>query len=126
MTNLIKICYNNANEIGSENMTRQFVIDYINKKEQENENYIRYTFYELKVKNNLSEDEIDIFLQINRDYFENKGYNVYFTGAKFTYQNCNRVVELNELMIAIKEKEGDNQNELNGNIQNKKRKRTTK
>lgn len=107
-------------------MTKQFVIDYINKKEQENEDYIRYTFYELKVKNNLSEDEIDTFLKINRDYFENKGYKVYFTGAKFIYQNCNRVVETNELMIAIKEKEGDNQNELNGNIQNRKRKRTTK
>ncbi len=86
-------------------MTKQFVIDYISKKEQENENYIRYTYYELKVKNNLSEDDIDTFLKINRDYFENKGYNVYFTGAKFIYQNCNRVVESNELMIAIKETE---------------------
>ncbi len=84
-------------------MMQQFVIEYINKKLQENENYIRYTFYELKVKNNLTEAEIQTFLEINKNYFENKGYNVYFTGAKFVYQNCNRIVESNELMIAIKE-----------------------
>ncbi len=84
-------------------MTQQFVIDYINKKMQENENYIRYTFYELKVKNNLTDEELQIFLEMNKNYFENKGYRVYFTGAKFIYQNCNRMVEANELMIAIKE-----------------------
>ena len=84
-------------------MTKQFVIDYIDKKLEENENYIRYTFYELKVKCNLSEEELKVFLKINKDYFENKGYNVYFTGAKFTYENANRMVQPNELMIAIKE-----------------------
>lgn len=84
-------------------MTKQFVIDYIDKKIEENENYIRYTFYELRVKNNLSEEDLEVFLKINKDYFENKGYNVYFTGAKFTYENADRTVQPNELMIAIKE-----------------------
>lgn len=83
-------------------MTKQFVIDYIDKKMEENENYIRYTFYELRVKNNLSEEDLEVFLKINKDYFENKGYNVYFTGAKFTYENADRTVQPNELMIAIK------------------------
>ena len=73
-------------------MTMQFVTDYINKKINENPNYIRYTFYEL-----------DQFLRMNRDYFENKGYNVYFTGAKFEYNNTKITVQDNELMIAIKE-----------------------
>lgn len=84
-------------------MTQQFVTEYINQKILENENYIRYTFYELKVKNNLSDNELQIFLEMNKNYFENKGYRVYFTGSKFVYQNCNRIVESNELMIAIKE-----------------------
>lgn len=35
-------------------MDLQFVDNYINKKLEENENYIRYTFYELRIKNNLS------------------------------------------------------------------------
>ena len=86
-------------------MTDAFVINYISSKikESENENFIRYTFYELRVKNNLSEEEVDRFLKINKDYFENKGYNVFFTGAKFVYKNANMTVQPNELMIAIKE-----------------------
>ena len=84
-------------------MTMQFVTDYIDKKLKENENFIRYTFYEIRVKNNLSEEDVYEFLRINRDYFENKGYKVYFTNARFTYQNANRLVQPNELMIAIKE-----------------------
>lgn len=84
-------------------MTTEFVTNYIDKKLNENPNYIRYTFYELRVKNNLSEEETDEFLRINRDYFENKGYTVYFTNARFTYQNADRTVQPNELMIAIKE-----------------------
>ena len=88
---------------GSEKMTTKFVTEYIDKKINENENFIRYTFYELRVKNNLSEEEVDEFLRINRDYFENKGYKVYFTNARFNYQNANRMVQPNELMIAIKE-----------------------
>ena len=71
-------------------MDLQFVDNYINKKLEENENYIRYTFYELRIKNNLSEEEVDKF-------------NIYFTGARFFYENANRIVQPNELMIAIKE-----------------------
>lgn len=82
---------------------KSFTINYISSKEKENPNYIRYTFYELRVKNNLSEKEVDEFLRINKDYFENKGYNVYFTGARFVYNNANMTVQPNEMMIAIKE-----------------------
>ena len=40
---------------------------------------------------------------MNKDYFENNGYKVYFTDDKFTYENADRTVQSNELMIAIKE-----------------------
>ena len=84
-------------------MTDAFVMNYINKKiaESENENFIKYSFYELKVKNNLTDEEISKFLKINKDFFENKGYNVYFTDAQYTYNNSRRIVQPNELMIAI-------------------------
>lgn len=88
-------------------MTKQFVTDYIDKKLKENEDYIRYTYYELKVTHNLKEDEIQTFLEINKNYFENNGYKVFFTGARFEYDNCKKIVESNELMIAIKEKIGE-------------------
>lgn len=80
-----------------------FTINYIEEKERENENYIRYSFYELKVKCNLTDNEIERFLKINRDYFENKGYNVYSTGAKFEYNEAKMIVQPNEMMIAIKD-----------------------
>lgn len=85
-------------------MDNMFVIKYIDNKlrEVENPNFIRYTFYELRIKNNLTEEEIDRFLKINKDYFENKGYEVYFTGAKFIYKDMALTVQDNELMIAVK------------------------
>ena len=42
-------------------------------------------------------------MEINKDYFENKGYNVYFTGARFTYKNSLMMVQNNQFMIAVKE-----------------------
>lgn len=85
-------------------MDNMFVIKYIDNKlrEVENPNFIRYTFYELRIKNNLTEEEIDRFLKINKDYFENKGYEVFFTGAKFIYKDMALTVQDNELMIAVK------------------------
>ncbi len=87
-------------------MTDTFVIKYINKKMEESldEDYIKYTFYELRVKNNLSEKDLERFFTINKDYFENKGYNVYFTGAKYMYKNVEMTVQPNELMVAVKNK----------------------
>ena len=82
---------------------KKFTIQLIESKEKENENYIRYSYYELKIKDNLSESEIDEVLKISRDYLENKGYKVYFTNAEFEYQNSKRKVEINEYMIAFKE-----------------------
>ena len=82
---------------------KKFTIGLIESKEKENENYIRYSYYELKVKNNLTEEEIDEVLKISRNYFENKGYKVYLTNAEFEYKNAKRKVEINEYMIAFRE-----------------------
>ena len=61
----------------------------------------RYDMYKDAIsKIPLTEKEV---LRISRDYFENKGYKVYFTNAKFEYQNAKRKVEINEYMIAFKE-----------------------
>lgn len=84
-------------------MTTQYVEEYLNYKMSQNENEIIYTFYELRVKSNLSQEEIDEFLRLNKIRLENLGYKVYPTGAKFIFQNANRTVQPNEYMIAIKE-----------------------
>lgn len=84
---------------------KAFIINFINKKEKasKNKNYIEYSYYELKVKANLSEKQIDEVLRVSRDYFENKNYNVYFTNAEFEYNGQKRKVETNNYMIAIKQ-----------------------
>ena len=51
----------------------------------------------------LSDEEIDRFLKVNRDYFENHGYKVYFTNARYEYKGGVQNVQPNELMIAFKE-----------------------
>ena len=84
-------------------MKDEFIFEYIAFKEKENPEFIRYSYYELKVKSNLSDDEIDKFLKVNRDYFENHGYNVYFTNARYEYKGGFQNVQPNELMIAFKE-----------------------
>lgn len=83
-------------------MDLKFIDDYINNKLAENEEYIRFTFYELRVKSNLLIEETEKFLELAKNKFENMNYQVFFTGDKFTYQNEERIVQDNELMIAIK------------------------
>ena len=87
----------------TEKQLKAFIINLIDQKKQQDENFIRYSFFELKVENRLTEKEIDELLRVSRDYFENKGYKVYFTNAEFEYKNKRRKVESNEFLIAFKE-----------------------
>lgn len=87
----------------TEKQLKAFIINLIDQKEQQDENFIRYSFFELKVENGLTEKEIDEVLRVSRDYFENKGYKVYFTNAEYEYKNKRKKVESNEFLIAIKE-----------------------
>ena len=87
----------------TEEQLKAFIINLIEQKEQQDENFIRYSFFELKVENGLTETEIDEVLRVNRDYFENKGYKVYFTNAEYEYKNKRKKVESNEYLIAFKE-----------------------
>ncbi|MBR0491833.1 MAG: hypothetical protein IJJ82_07325 [Clostridia bacterium] len=75
----------------------------LKEKLNKNADYIRYTFYELRVKYNLSEQDTDKFLDLIRTKLQNENYLVYFTGARFEYKNAKMKVKDNELMIAIKE-----------------------
>ena len=88
--------------IGSDKMTLKFVEDYLQSKILNNENYIVCTFYDLRIRNNLDEEEVNEFLRLGRNKLENNGYSVFFNGEKFIYQNTNRIVQDNELLIAIK------------------------
>lgn len=84
-------------------MNLLFVDNYINRKIGENDTFIKFTFYELRIKNDLTEEETSKFLELAKNKFENMNYQVFFTGANYTYHNAKRTVQDNELMVAIKE-----------------------
>ncbi len=58
-------------------MTVKFVEDYLDSKLKENEEYIVCTFYELRVKYNLSEEDVDKFLEWGRNKLQNMGYRIF-------------------------------------------------
>ena len=62
-------------------MTLEFVDNHLNKKISENEEFIRFSYYELRVKNNLTDEETAKFLTLAKNKLENIGYKVYFTDA---------------------------------------------
>ena len=87
------------------NMSDQSIINLIEitleEKINENDEFIKYTFYELRVKYNLSEHDTDRFLELIRMKLQNENYKVYFTGAKFVYENANRTVQDNGASIKV-------------------------
>ena len=83
-------------------MVKELYMKLIDDKMALNENFIRFTYYELRVKNNLSEEDTNIFLKLCRTYLENKDYEVYVGNARYSYNNANQNVQPNELLIAFK------------------------
>ena len=83
-------------------MVKELYIKLIDDKIALNEKFIRFTYYELRVKNNLSEQDTDEFLKICRTYLENNDYEVYVGNARYSYNNLNTNVQPNELLIAFK------------------------
>ena len=83
-------------------MTLEFITNFINKKICENQEILTFTFYELRVKSNLSEQETQRFLELAQIRLKNLGYSTYTTGEQFVYENTTKSVKENELMVAIK------------------------
>lgn len=83
-------------------MPLQDITDFIDKKIDQNPNLVVFTFYEVRIKLDLTEEETDEFLRLSRTRLENLNYQVYFTGAKYMFNNEEKIVEDNELLVAIK------------------------
>ena len=83
-------------------MVKELYTKLLDSKMTKNENFIRFTYYELRVKNNLSEKDTDEFIKLSRTYLENKGYEVYIGNARYSYNNASQNVQPNELLIAFK------------------------
>ena len=78
------------------------VAEYLDEKMEKNINFITCSFYELRIKKDLSKEDTAQFLEYSKNRLRNNGYKVFFTGQKYEYQNVDRIVEPNELLVAIK------------------------
>ena len=84
-------------------MTLLEIDEDIHRKISKNEKYVRYSYFELRVKHNLSEDDAITFVKLAKNKLENMDYRVYLKGERFVFENANRIVEENEYLIAIKD-----------------------
>ena len=57
----------------------QIIEKLLDEKMQKNSNYINFSFFELKVKYNLGDEDIKKLLQLARTKLENDNYKVYYT-----------------------------------------------
>ena len=80
----------------------------LEEKMQKDDKFIKYSFYELKINKNLTDEELDRFLNLIKIKLEKMNYIVMFTGTKYVYKNANRTVQDNELMVAIEKEEYEN------------------
>lgn len=66
------------------------------------ENFLRFTFYEVRVKKGVKDEEEKDFLKLAENKLNNMNYIVYFQDQEFTYNEARRRVQINELLIAVK------------------------
>ena len=75
---------------------------YLENKLKQNKNCVIFTYYELRVKLDLTSEEAYNFLHLVSTKLKNNNYKIYRTGQEYFYKE-KRKVEENQLMIAIKE-----------------------
>lgn len=83
-------------------MTLYDIDEIINKKIEENDQEIVFTFFELRIKENLNKEETSNFLVLTKTRLENLNYRVYKTGQSYIYNEEEKVVEENQLLVALK------------------------
>lgn len=85
-------------------MNLQQIDLYIENKIKDNSEYIVFSFYELRVKLNLSSEETLNFIHLASIKLENNNYKIYRTNQKYIYEGKKLKVEENQLLVAIKER----------------------
>lgn len=85
-------------------MTLEYITEYIDKKIYKNDKFITVTFYELRIKEDLSKEDTFVFLQMSKQRLVNLGYKIYETGQRYQFEGKEKIVRSNVLFIAIKEK----------------------
>ena len=84
-------------------MTLEYITEYIDKKIYKNDKIITVTFYELRIKEDLSKEDTYIFLNMSAQRLVNLGYKIYSTGERYIFDGKEKLVRSNVLFVAIKE-----------------------
>lgn len=79
------------------------ITEYLDNKIEKNNEKVVFTFFELRVKMDLTEPTIEKFLRLSETRLINLGYRTYRAGEVYTYKGEMLEVKENELLIAIKE-----------------------
>ena len=84
-------------------MNLVYITQYMDRKIEENVNKVTITFFELRIKEDLSQEDTYIFLRMSKQRLTNLGYKIYDTGEKYMYNGKEEEVKSNEFYVAIKE-----------------------
>lgn len=87
-------------EMKSEDLFK-FVENFVNVKIAKNSDIIKFSYFEIKIKMNMDEVDIDRFLKCSKIILEDQGYQVYQLGEKYNFEGEQRKVEDNEFLVAI-------------------------
>ena len=72
-------------EMKSEDLFK-FVENFINVKIVKSGGIVKISYFELKIKMNMDEEDIDRFLKCSKIILEDQNYNVYLSGEEFEYE----------------------------------------
>ena len=78
------------------------VTEYLDNKIMQNSKLLVFTFYELRIKMDLTEPTIEKFLRLSETRLNNIGYLTYKPGDIYEYNGKKEIVKDNELLIALK------------------------
>ena len=87
-------------EMKSEDLFK-FVENFVNVKITKNNDIVKFSYFEIKIKMNMDEEDIDRFLKCSKIISEDQGYQVYQLGEKYNFEGEQRKVEDNEFLVAI-------------------------
>lgn len=87
-------------EMKSEDLFK-FVENFVNVKIAKNNDIVKFSYFEIKIKMNMDEEDIDRFLKCSKIILEDQGYQVYQLGEKYNFEGEQRKVEDNEFLVAI-------------------------
>ena len=82
-----------------------YIIDkLVERKIEENEDFLRFTFYEVIVKEKVPNRKKKEFNMLAKNKLNNMRYIVYLQDQEFIYNEAKMRVQPNELLIAVKER----------------------